>query len=132
MRPTIGATGLSGVLILLFSSCSGSGPDSLIGEYALESGGRAEVKISKSGDHLVVTVREGDSWARPAALVVCKEQDYTELFGSSWRQIEPMGLRAIDSPFGIFRVKKGATVNGHTFKTGYFLFFLSVGDIYKL
>lgn len=42
------------------------------------------------------------------------------------------GLRAPSDPFGIFRVKKGAVFQGHTFKTGYFMIFLGGGDVYRL
>ena len=132
MKRFIEALSLTAALVLFSASCSASGVDSLVGEYALEQGGRAEVKISKDGNRFVVSVRKGDGWSRPDTLVICVETDYAQLFGSGWRQIEPVGLRATNGPFGIFRVKKGTTAPGHTFKTGYFLFFVGGGDVYKL
>ena len=126
-----GAT-LTVALALFSASCGASNVDSLVGEYALQQGGRAEVKIARNGERFVASMREGGGWSRPATLVSCTETDYVQLFGSGWRQIEPVGLRATDGPFGIFKVKKGTTAQGHTFRTGYFLFFLGGGDVYKL
>ena len=127
-------SGLAVVFLLAIfpASCTARSVDALVGEYALKPEGRAEVKISRDGDQFVASVRQGSGWSRPESLVVCTEADYAQLFGPEWKQIEPFGLRATNGPFGIFRVKKGATAHGRTFETGYFLFALGGGDVYKL
>lgn len=135
MKRLVMVSGLIHLLLasVLLASCSGGGVDALLGEYALKPGGQAELKISKSGDQYVASVRRGGAgWSSPDNLVACSEADYAQLFGSGWKEVEPLGLRATNGPFGIFRVKKGATAQGHTFKTGYFMFFMGGGDVYKL
>lgn len=134
MKRLIEVSSLAVVFLLaIFSaSCTARSVDALVGEYALKPEGPAEVKISRNGDQFVASVRQGSGWSRPESLVVCTEADYAQLFGPGWKQIEPVGLRATNGPFGIFRVKKGATAQGRTFKTGYFMFALGGGDVYKL
>lgn len=123
---------LAAVLALL-PACGSGGVGSLVGEYATTEGGQAELRITRDGGESYASVREGgDQWSKPEKLVECSDKDYEELFGANWRDLDVRGLRASDGPFGIFRVKKGAVNQGHTFKTGYFMFFLGGGDVYRL
>jgi hypothetical protein len=124
---------LAAVLALL-AACSSRGVGFLVGEYSTKEGGQAEVRITRDGGEFLVSVRKGgDQWSKPEKLVECYDKDYQELFGANWRDLDVCGLRASDGPFGIFRVKKGVINQGHTFKTGYFMFFLfGGGDVYRL
>jgi hypothetical protein len=80
-----------------------------------------------------VSLRQGDRWTSPERLVECTEKNLESLFGAAWRDLDARGLCAPNAPFGIFRVKKGAVIAGHTFMTGYFGFLLLGGsDLYRL
>jgi len=128
----IGAAVLVAVIVGLYSTFR-SGPDVLVGEYAVAKNGRAEIKVTKVGTNYFVSMQTGGGWSRPEALVVCSDKDFAELFGSDWKSLDLVGLRAKDGPLGIFKAKKKSQARGQTFQTGYFMFFfLGGGDIYKL
>lgn len=131
--PVLFASLAIAALLALLPACSSGGTSSLVGEYSTTEGGQAELRITHHGGEYLVSVREsGDKWSKPEKLVECSDKDYEELFGANWRELAVHGLRASDGPFGIFRVKKGAVNQGHTFKTGYFMYFLGGGDVYRL
>lgn len=122
------------VVLAAIPAYGSGGVESLVGKYSAEEGGQAEVQVTRNGGDFFVSVREGrDRWSKPEKLVECSDKDYQKLFGANWGDLEVRGLRASDGPFGIFRVKKGVVNRGHTFKTGYFMFFLvGGGDVYRL
>lgn len=77
-------------------------------------------------------LERGNEWSKPEKLVECSEKDYEDLFGTNWRDLKVRGLRNSNG-FGIYRVQKGAVSRGHTFKTGYFMFFVVGGaDVHRL
>ena len=121
---------VSAIAIVCLTAC---GSSSLVGEYSTTEGGQAELIVKRSGGETFASVLEGNSrWSKPEKLVECSEKDYAAIFGANWREIKVRGLRN-SSGFAVFRVQKGAVHEGHTFKTGYFMFFvLGGGDLYRL
>lgn len=121
-------------VLALLPACTSGSTGSLVGEYSTTDGGQAELRITRDGGKFFVSVREASNqWSTPDSLTETSEKDYVELFGANWRELEVRGLRAFNGPFGIFQVKKGSVNQGHTFKTGYFMFFILGGDdVYRL
>ncbi len=104
--------------------------DDLVGEFAIEPNGKAELKVTKNSENYYVQINESGNWSEPEQLENVKDSNFQQLFGDNWNEFVEAGLNK-DS-FGIFKVKKGYKYQDHTFKTGYFMFFLMAGDIYKL
>lgn len=129
----VAALTLSVVVGILTASCSLDGTNSLVGEYAAEQGGAAEVRVTKNQGQLEISMLNGQTWTPAESLIPLAQTDYAELFGSNWQDLQPIGLGIESGLLAIFRVKKGVTLQGHTFTTGYYLFFFLVGsDLYKL
>jgi len=107
---------------------------SLVGEYATSDGGGAELRISNSGAQSFASVRGlANAWTAPEKMVECTDKDYEDLFGANWRDLEVRGLRASNGSFALFAVRKGASSEGRTFKTGYLLVSLfGKRDMYRL
>lgn len=96
------------IALAVLLACNSRGVDSLVGEYAITEGGKAELRITRSGGNFYVSPRkQGDEWGKPEQLVECSDDDYQKIFGSNWRELDVSGLRVAKGPFGIFRVKKG-------------------------
>jgi hypothetical protein len=111
--------------------------DDLVGEFAIEQNGTAELKVTKQNGDYFIQLFEKGNWSNPEKLGNVNDSDFEELFGVNWRDNIEAGLNA--EAFFIFKVKKGSKVKGlydkneyHTFSTGYFFYFLISGDIYKL
>ena len=104
--------------------------DDLVGEFAIRPNGKAELKVTRDNGNYYVQILERGSWSKPEQLENVKDSDFQELFGDNWKESVEAGLHK--EAFGIFKVKKGYKSKDHTFKTGYFMFFLMAGDIYKL
>ncbi len=105
--------------------------DDLVGEFTTKPNGKAELKITKNKGNYFAQIIERGNWSEPEQLENIKNSDFQELFGKNWKEYVEAGL--YKDSFGIFKVKKGYKSKDHTFKTGYFMFFLiTSGDIYKL
>ena len=104
--------------------------DDLVGEFAIKPNGKAELKITKNNGNYFVQIIKRGKWSEPEELGNVKDSDFEKLFGNNWRDFVEAGLNK--KSFGIFKVKKGYQHKDRTFKTGYFMFFLMAGDIYKL
>ncbi len=104
--------------------------DDLIGEFAIEPNGKAELKITKNNGNYYGQIMEGGNWSNPDKLNNTSIKDLEYLFGKNWKSFVEVGLSK--DLFGVFKIKKGAKAQGRTFATGYFLSYLISGDIYKL
>lgn len=104
--------------------------DDLIGEFAIEPNGKAELKITKNNGIYYGQIMEGGNWSNPDVLNDTNSTDLEYLFGKDWRNFVEVGLSK--DLFGVFKLKKGSKAQGRTFSTGYFLSYLISGDIYKL
>ena len=111
--------------------------DDLVGEFEIKQNEGAELKVTKNNGEYYIQLLKKGNWSSPEKLGNVNDSDFEKLFGTNWRDNIEAGLNA-DS-FFIFKVKKGSKVKGlykkneyHTFKTGYFFYFLISGDIYKL
>jgi len=105
----------------------------LVGDYSLRDGGPAELRIIRDASLVQVSAREGDgSWSPPDAVEPCEEAVYAGVFGADWATLNVHGLCSTRGSFGLFSLDKGATVDGHTFSTGYFMVFVGGVDVFPL
>ena len=105
----------------------------LVGEYSLRQDGPAELRIVRGDSGTQVSAREGDgSWSPSDEVAPCDEAVYAGVFGADWATLNVHGLCSTRGSFGLFRLDKGATVDGHTFETGYFMVFVGGVDVYPL
>lgn len=107
--------------------------DDLVGDYALRADGPPALRITRNESALQVSARESnDQWSPPDEVVPCEDGVYSAIFGENWQALNVRGLCSARGSFGLFTLDKGATVDGHTFKTGYFMVFVGGTDVYPL
>jgi hypothetical protein len=128
------------LLVATLTACS-SEYDWLVAEYTVQPDAPALVKVTKSGNNYLASIRLGPDWSAPLRLKPCGDADYAHQFGSGWKDVQPVGLCARRDekeayPFGIFKVQQGARARQHRFRTGYFVEFGGAGhgsgDLFRL
>lgn len=125
--------GLLACIAIVVIGCSSGSPDALVGEYGVQPNGPAEIKVSKVEGKYLVSLRQGGGWSEAAEVPLCDDRHYSDLFGSEWKSVHPVGLCATSAPFAIFKVRKGARARGRTFQTGYFMVsVIGGGDAHRL
>jgi len=104
--------------------------DDLVGRFSTRKAGAPEILITKTDEGYFVSVWMSSGWSKPDKLRLVTEAEYKQFFGGEWKEAMEAGLNK--GAFAIFKVKKGKTLQNHTFRTGYFVVFMGGGDVYKL
>jgi len=120
------------LLLFVFCGCYTGAESTFTGCYAIEEGGKPEVKIEKQGNKFFVLLREGNGWSEKTGLHTGKEEEFSDLFGADTKKIKA-SLVADEGVFGIFHVNPNEEYGGEKAKTEYLAFIiLGGGSVYKI
>lgn len=118
--------------IIISTACTRSNERKFVGCYALENGGRAELKISNDGGKYFFSLRESGGWSKPEGLHLGSIKEIQQLFGKDSVRIKA-NLVADKGPLAIFLVSPGELYGGEKAKTEYIaLLGLGGGSVYKV
>jgi len=118
-------------IAMMLTACTGGKEGKFVGCYALEDGGRAELKITKDGGKFFASIREGGGWSDPEGLHSGTTEELRPLFGDDSERIKANLIG--DVGFGIFLVEPGEVYGGEKAKTEYIAFvFVGGGSVYKV
>jgi hypothetical protein len=107
--------------------------DKMIGCYAQEAGKGAEIRVSKDSGRYRLAIRESEKWeVFPDSLRPAVSDELDDLFGADTATVVE-SLIVPEGASGLFRLKKGATIEGKPVTTEYFAFIvLGGGPVYKV
>ena len=107
--------------------------DRMSGCYADDSGKAAGFRVSKDSGRLRFAIREANAWqVHPESLRVASAGDLGSVFGADTAKVVE-SLVALEGGLGLFRLKKGSTIDGKTLNTDYVAFFLLAAvPVYKV
>ena len=107
--------------------------DRMSGCYADDSAKAAGIRVSKDSGRLQFAIREANAWqVHPESLRAGTAADLRSVFGADTAKVVE-SLVAPEGGIGLFRLKKGSTVDGKTLNTDYVAFLLLVAvPVYKV
>ena len=107
--------------------------DRMSGCYADGLGKAAGFRVSKDSGRFQFAIREANAWqVHPESLRAASAGDLRSVFGADTAKVVE-SLVAPEGGLGLFRLKKGSTVDGKTLNTDYVAFFLLVTvPVYKM
>lgn len=100
--------------------------DRMSGCYADDSGKAAAIRVAKDSGRFQFAIRETNAWqVHPESARAATAGDLRSVFGADTAKVAE-SLVAPEGGLGLFRLKKGSTVDGKTLNTDYVAFLLLV------
>jgi hypothetical protein len=107
--------------------------DRMTGCYAMDSGKTPGLRVSRDSGRYRLAIRARDNWeVLPESLRAAKTEELDDLFRADTGSVAE-SLIAPEGASGLFRLKKGATLQGKSLNTEYVAFVVLAGaPVYKV